>query len=279
MIPTHGRPDFLAEAIESVLRQRLPVSELVVVDDLGTPETQELVESFATRATGVAVSYFHRVTGSPGASESRNAGFSETSTPLVAFLDDDDIWSPNHLLSAVNRLRESNAGLSLSWMEVAEPDGFVHDHFSPADGLHAEDVMARNPGITGSNLVVRRAEFETISGFDPDLPVSNDKDFLVRYLAANLTYVVVRERTVLHRRHHQGQLTAWDKRRAVGLAKYIDKHSARLSRQDRRYLKRQIDSIRFRTETGFRRLAAAVVLVTSTPPRELIYKARERAKK
>ncbi|WP_454131175.1 glycosyltransferase family 2 protein [Microbacterium lacticum] len=278
VIPTHGRPEYLAEALESVFGQQgVRVSEVVVVDDIGTAETESIVRGFADRELDVRVQYLHRTEGAPGASASRNAGFAATISEYVAFLDDDDYWKPEYLLDASRALDASGAGLCLTWMLVDEANGPTLDHFSPRLGLKLADVLARNAGITGSNMVVRRGVFEAIAGFDAQLPVSNDKDFLVRYLAAGLDYMVVDRRNVVHRRHTSGQLTEWNERRAAALEKYITKHDALLSRQDRRFLERQIHSIRFRTTSGTRKLVHGVLLIAKSAPTELATKLARRA--
>jgi len=278
VIPTHGRPDYLSEALDSVFGQQgARVSEVVVVDDIGTAETESIVLGFAEREPDVRVQYLHRAEGAPGASASRNAGFAATVSEYVAFLDDDDYWKPDYLLDASRALDASGAGLCLSWMLVHETNGLTLDHFSPRLGLKLADVLARNAGITGSNMVVRRGAFEVITGFDAQLPVSNDKDFLVRFLAADLEYVVVDRRNVVHRRHTSGQLTEWNERRAAALEKYITKHHALLSRQDRRFLERQIHSIRFRTTSGARKLVHGVLLIAKSAPADLAAKMARRS--
>ena len=43
-IPTHGRPDLVSEALDSVLKQTHPPTEVLVSDDCGDPEVRKRVE-------------------------------------------------------------------------------------------------------------------------------------------------------------------------------------------------------------------------------------------
>ncbi len=89
IIPTYGRPAFLAEALASVSRQTLTDFECIVVDD-ATPEPPALPTTDARfRLVRRAAN------GGPGAA--RNTGIAEAAGRHLAFLDDDDLWTPDRL--------------------------------------------------------------------------------------------------------------------------------------------------------------------------------------
>jgi len=98
VIPTIGRVT-LSRAVESVLGQSFPVCEVVIANDsadqhtvLGSVGTTDvpLIEVF----TG----------GSRGVSDARNRGVAAASGSHIAYLDDDDIWLPHHIMTAVKAL-------------------------------------------------------------------------------------------------------------------------------------------------------------------------------
>lgn len=86
VITAYNSETFVKDAVESVLRQTLPVNEVVVVDDGSSDRTGEIVKQFAERG----VRYLYQDNQGPGAA--RNCGVNETSGELIAFLDADDIW-------------------------------------------------------------------------------------------------------------------------------------------------------------------------------------------
>lgn len=277
VIPTHGRPVYLLEALRSVVAQTLLPTDIIVVDDIGSSETKNLVESLKRQYPSIALSYLNRNIGIPGASASRNFGAKQNRADFIAFLDDDDYWDPSHLCTVASALSSGRFQMALAGMWVLERDGAVKPHYDPMLGHSVDSVIARNPGITGSNLVVDSGTFEAMGGFDSDLPVSNDKDFFLRFLEQGYSYCVTGVRTVTHRRHVSGQLTEWNSKRAEGLKLYISKHSSRLSRRDRRFLEAQILNIEYQHTAGVRKILLGLAQVVRLPPAELLGRIRRRA--
>jgi glycosyltransferase involved in cell wall biosynthesis len=95
VIPTYRRPELLAAAVDSILRQSYPPSEIVVVRD--GPDA--LVPS-AVDTRRVTVIDHPRV----GVAAARNAGIAATSAEWVCFLDDDDLWHPDRLRLAAEHI-------------------------------------------------------------------------------------------------------------------------------------------------------------------------------
>jgi glycosyltransferase involved in cell wall biosynthesis len=97
VVPTYGRPRFLAEALESVLAQTVDDWECLVVDDaspqpLGAPD-DERFRVVRRRSNG-------------GPAAARNSGMDAARGRYLAFLDDDDVLDPRRLemgLSMVDR--------------------------------------------------------------------------------------------------------------------------------------------------------------------------------
>lgn len=244
IIPTHRRGDFLREALESVRSQTQPPAEIIVVSDVKDDEAREVCESFVSGASA-SIQYFERDEGGAGASASRNYGARLARSGTLAFLDDDDRWSETFLEHAWRALSQSRASIAVAWITE-----FSAEHERPGHaivpGLRAANVLAVNPGITGSNFIVRSEVFHALGGFDEALPVKNDTDFFARFMRAGGEYVVVAERLVFQRKHQLGQLTAVDERRARGTEIFMAKHREYLSRADRRELVQLVHRIRSR---------------------------------
>ncbi|WP_416366214.1 glycosyltransferase family 2 protein [Sphingomonas aerolata] len=92
VIPTHLRPALLQEAIDSVLAQTLPPSEIVVVDDADDRDTKDVVAR-SSQAASFAIRHVANAAG--GVCHSRNIGASAATGAWVAMLDDDDTWAPS----------------------------------------------------------------------------------------------------------------------------------------------------------------------------------------
>ncbi|WP_329332276.1 glycosyltransferase family 2 protein [Streptomyces sp. NBC_00663] len=95
VIATHRRPEALLAAVRSALGQTVRDHVVIVVDDgAGLPELPDDPRLFAvslSRNTGVA-------------GVVRNVGIRLTRSRYVAFLDDDNLWEPDHLERALTVL-------------------------------------------------------------------------------------------------------------------------------------------------------------------------------
>jgi len=90
IVPTYNRARLIGETLDSILRQTLPPSEVIVVDDGSTDDTESAVAAY-----GTAVRY-HRIENS-GPSRARNVGVSLATQPWIALCDSDDLWLPSKL--------------------------------------------------------------------------------------------------------------------------------------------------------------------------------------
>lgn len=178
VIPTHDHARFLPTAIDSVLAQSLPAAEVVVVDDGSTDDTANALAPYLREIL---------VLRQPncGVSAARNAGVGASSSPLVAFLDADDVWLPDKLARQVARF-QADPGLGLVHVGMRRIDAEGRVLLTELDGqdgwVHQEMLLLRRPAILGggSGFMVRREVIDQIGGFDPDLSTSADWDLCYR---------------------------------------------------------------------------------------------------
>jgi GT2 family glycosyltransferase len=182
----------------------------------------------------------------PGASGSRNAGAAASEAEFLAFLDDDDVWLPDHLARAMAELTRSGADAVISGLRRIKHDGTIQPIVMPPRAAIRDRLFDKNFGMTGSNLVIRRAAFERVGGFDPALPVYNDWDFLIRMISGGIEYGVVSDLTVEWREHEGERISTPSLRRAAGIENFIAKHAAAMPSLNRRDLTAIALGIRWR---------------------------------
>src|SRR5258707_1256331 len=86
VIPTRHRPVALLRALDSVMRQSYPATEIIVVIDGQDAETPEVLAGYRGDVKVVQLE-------TPcGASAARNSGVRTATGEWIAFLDDDDEW-------------------------------------------------------------------------------------------------------------------------------------------------------------------------------------------
>lgn len=178
VITTYNYARYIAPAIESVLAQTLSPSQIIVVDDGSTDETEAIAAAYAS----VGVRYVRKENG--GAGSARNRGIMESNGELIAFLDADDRWLPDKLALQVEHLqRYPEAGLvsGSEWQvfeSEREPMFLRRKPTGVADmykRLLVENVIG-NPSL----VLARRACFERAGLFDESLRLGQDWEMWIR---------------------------------------------------------------------------------------------------
>jgi len=103
-IPTHKRPGFVEEAIQSCLKQHLLPYEILVGDDSQDDQTAEVVANYSDH-DDVRVRYFHN---RPGLGQAKNVSdlFQRARGDKIVLLHDDDLLLPNALSDLTDCFRE-----------------------------------------------------------------------------------------------------------------------------------------------------------------------------
>jgi Glycosyl transferase family 2 len=193
VIPTYNRAHSVVDAVASVLAQSFEDLELIVVDDGSTDDTGDRIGA----VRDPRLSYVRA--GHAGVSAARNLGVRLTKGELLAFLDSDDLWRRDKLSREVALLtRRPDIDAVFSDLEKRHGDR-VYPSFmretavfsarlggeSYPDGLLLSVremylCLLEEVPIKPSALVVRRAAFERVGGFDEEWTSSEDWELLLR---------------------------------------------------------------------------------------------------
>jgi GT2 family glycosyltransferase len=210
IIPTCDRPELLAEAVESVLRQSLPPREILVLDN-GTRS----VDAACLPPSVTVVRLPPRV----GPSRARNHGAAIAAGHYVAFLDDDDWWDPGFLQHA----RKAMGGdiRCVYGQKLSFRDGKLAPYkFAQTRQLQISDLLQKNPGTGGMNLLIDRNLFLLIGGFDEKLLLSEDRALAVEILRSGNRIEVVPEAITIVRHHASPRLREHHLRKLRFVRKY-----------------------------------------------------------
>jgi glycosyltransferase involved in cell wall biosynthesis len=188
VIPTRDRPDFLAQAVDSVLQQSFPDLELLIVNDGVTSVTD-----FGDDRVRVLNNETR------GAVPARNLGILEASGSHIAFLDDDDYWTnPSHLEQANAALIDS-ADFYFSNGAMLYPDGEKRLFSHSAD----KQSLMRDNTILISTVCYRRGLHLQLGNFDEALPYYWDWDWYLRVAKADFRIAHSSQEAVSIRVHPQ----------------------------------------------------------------------------
>jgi len=117
VITVRNCPRYLSEALLSVLNQSLKPKEVILVDDASTDETPDLLRKLEGRFPIKVVRNEENLE----RCQSRNRGAAVASADWVCFLDCDDLWDRDHLLS----VKETAEALPGAKAFYAPPKGLI----------------------------------------------------------------------------------------------------------------------------------------------------------
>lgn len=181
-IPAFNVECYIEDAIDSVLQQTFTDFELLIIDDGSTDATPEIVAGYKDDARIRIVTNAENL----GRPATRNKGLELARGELIAFLDGDDLCSPERLERQVAYL---DAHLDIdglgTWMTTVDEQGHGSGHIYYEEALTPDEIaceMLIGCAIAQPTMMVR---LRAISAFryDPAFPVAQDYELWVRMIA------------------------------------------------------------------------------------------------
>lgn len=187
ILPVYNGAAHIAEAIASVLSQPHRPLEILVIDD-GSTDNSAVIAS----GCGGPVHCFRQDNRGPAAA--RNLGLQMARGELIAFIDADDVWSPDKLRCQMNLLRTNPS--------VMVARGHVQRFTASAMELIGEPW----PAIHLGGGLFHRSAFEAVGALDETQRLSEDVDWFMRAQQSGLP-MLVHPDVVLYYRRHEGNTT------------------------------------------------------------------------
>ncbi|SHO51466.1 glycosyltransferase family 2 protein [Desulfopila aestuarii] len=178
IIPTYNSAHTLDRAIQSVINQNYYSSEIIIVDDGSTDNTEQVCKKYFDN-----IKYIKQE--NSGVAAARNRGIISSSGELIAFLDSDDQWLPDKLSSQINILYKYN---KLKWCAgyVVRVNNNLANNLIPSSNtlyrsatseiLNFFKVSLYSDIFQTSAFLIYRTIFTEIGLFNPILKVSEDRD-------------------------------------------------------------------------------------------------------
>ncbi len=179
IMPVYNGADYLARAVDCVLRQTYPSVEIVAVNDGSTDVSAEVLAGFQDARIRV----FHQEnSGSVG--YVRNVCMSRAEGEFFAFLDQDDRWQPEKLARQVAAMQESEA-VGLVHTDASHYYEAASAYGPPLNPLLARrqcvgkchDTLLMANAICNSSVLVRRQAIESVGKCDLQIPGNTVQDY------------------------------------------------------------------------------------------------------
>ena len=169
IIPTRNRPDFLSEAVRSVLKQNISNFELLIIND-----GDVAIEAFTDERIKVLDN------DQRGAVAARNLGLAQARGDFIAFLDDDDYWEDQSHLARANAALSDLSEFYYANGSMLMPDGSTRLF---ARRANKKSLMVNNTLLI-STVCYRRDLHSKLGVFDEALPYYWDWDWYLRVAEA-----------------------------------------------------------------------------------------------
>lgn len=195
IIPVYNGEQTIQATVASVQQQTVNDIEIIIINDGSTDKTVEIIH----RIQDKRIKIFNYE--NAGLSASRNRGISQASGDLVAFIDADDLWTPDKLASQLQALENHpDADIAYSWTDYIDAAGNFHKSGRRinANGNIYQQLLLGNILENGSNPLIRKRVFDQVGGFDESLTAAEDWDIYLR-LAVQYQFVCTQKVGVLYR--------------------------------------------------------------------------------
>ncbi len=223
VIPVYNGSNYMAEAIDSALKQTYENIEIVVVNDGSKDEgkSDEIAKSY-----GDKIRYCPKENG--GSSSALNKGIAEMKGEWFSWLSHDDLYYPEKVEKQVEYLNSLIAG-GVSESELCSHILFTACDYINAEGKtikkskpHSEKALSKHIAemkgneyliaeptkynFYGCGCLVNKKAFEAVGGFDEKLRLINDLDMWYRLYAGGFKLHYMSEALTIGR-IHSGQIS------------------------------------------------------------------------
>jgi glycosyltransferase involved in cell wall biosynthesis len=181
IIPTFNRAAYLMEAVRSVFAQTYSAWELIVVDDGSTDDTLATLSALAHPKLRLIA---HERCHNPA--RLRNVALRTAQGTYAAFLDSDDLWSPEKLevqladLLAHPTARWSYTKVRFIDAQGAELPASLFERWDPYDGDIFEALLLHEAKVACPSVLAERRLLEEVNGFDESMRFCEDYELWLR---------------------------------------------------------------------------------------------------
>lgn len=180
---------FLADALHSIAAQTRPPDELIVVDGHSTDRTAAIARTF------LGVRYL--LQDELGIANARNQALGAATGDFIAFLDADDLWTPEKLDTQLTFM-QANPQLMYTTTLLRL---FYEPGTPPRPGFREEGFDQGIEGCFPGTMLARHTVFDRVGLFDPAFRIAFEVDWFARAQDQGVPAAVV-EQMLLYKRIH-----------------------------------------------------------------------------
>ena len=225
VIPCFKQEVFLFECLNSLVAQKMPAWEAVVVDDCSPAG---MVNRIVSTYNDPRISSIRHDT-NLGLAASRNTGLRAGHASFSVCVDADDFLHPEFLsatLDAIERRGADCAYTNFQCIGLSNDMYFTHEPKSASE-------LAQEQWLPGPGVTMRRSVWEAAGGYSTDLRYNEDWDFWIAALQRGVSVAHVPRPLYFYRRHGQSMTAAQPENAWITREVILKKRSAFFAAGDR----------------------------------------------
>lgn len=205
VMPARNMARYLAQAVESIQRQPVPVHEILIADQGSTDETRSVIRRLQCLGAPIVTL---AADGARAPGETRNVALAAADGDVIAFLDADDLWPEDKLFRQLARLdAEPHVDMVSGYVTYCEE--IDPATLAPVSGSKVETLFHAHLGCA----IYRRSVFDRVGLFDADLRFGEDVDLLLRVRETGIPFTILRAVTLYYRRHPDSMMSGTESRK------------------------------------------------------------------
>ena len=212
LLATYNGEKYLKEQIESILNQTYSNIRLIISDDCSTEKTKEIIKAYEEKDNRI-ISYFHE----------KNLGYvknfefllSKVENEIYMLSDQDDVWLPTKVEHTYEKLKETDADLVFTDLEVVnEKLETIYPSFNDfmllsrkiKKYLHSYRLQYLYNCVTGCTLMSKKKFIKMILPIPTQSKYAIHDTWIACTVANNGKMEYLDEKTIKYRQHGNNQV-------------------------------------------------------------------------
>jgi len=185
--PNYNASKYIFETIQSVINQTYENWEMIIIDDLSTDNSVEIIKQFQKKDDRIQLIELSK---NSGPAVARNKGITYCKGKYLTFIDADDLWLPNFIETSLGFVENSEGFVFASYKRLDEDLKPKHKNFIVPKKVNYTDILKSN-SISCLTAFIDIEKLEKLKM--PEIKYRQDMGLWLKYLRkVNYAYGIIK---------------------------------------------------------------------------------------
>jgi glycosyltransferase involved in cell wall biosynthesis len=195
LMPAYNAEKYIAEAIESILKQTYKDFELIIVDDASTDDTAKIIKSYAKRDKRIK---YYKNEKNSGVTITLNNGLKHCSGDYIARMDSDDVSMKKRFEEQVREMDKGSdlIGTNITFIDENGKKSGTRKYSNEIDKV----IIIESP-LAHPTVMFRKEFLKKTGNYRPEYNSAEDYDLWIRFYRKNAKIKIIQKPLLLYRQH------------------------------------------------------------------------------